>query len=124
MALLKKIEYVIKDSSTAQISTQIASVTAQLNNTQNLSANKDGGEFKTYYFGALFDPRAKKNYIIFSDATKSKFDMKQSSYELANGGGGGADMSNYLTKAEVEVNYVSKASLDADYADVAFLTSL
>ena len=90
MALLKKIEYVIKDSSTAQISTQIASVTAQLNNTQNLSANKDGGEFKTYYFGALF----------------------------------GADMSNYLTKAEVEANYVSKASLDADYADVAFLTSL
>lgn len=88
MAILKKIDYLIKETSSGEIGAQLNSVISDLNAKQILETNKLGGDYKTYYYGSVFDPRSKKEYFAFADITKTKFALANSTYEASAAGSG------------------------------------
>lgn len=75
MAVLKRLDFIVKKSSKNDASTQLQKVVDELNKRQELEANKEGSEYLIYYFGSLFDPRNSKTYYLFSDKFKDKFEI-------------------------------------------------
>lgn len=75
MAVLKRLDFIVKKSSTNEISTQLQKVVDELNKKQESGANKEESEYLIYFFGSLFDPRNSKTYYLFSDKFKDKFEI-------------------------------------------------
>lgn len=75
MAILKRLDFIVKKSSTNEISTQLQKVVDELNKKQESGANKEESEYLIYFFGSLFDPRNSKTYYLFSDKFKDKFEI-------------------------------------------------
>lgn len=75
MAILKRLDFIVKKSSKNGASTQLQKVVDELNKKQETQTNKEAGEYLIYYFGSLFDPRDSKTYYLFSDKFKDKFEI-------------------------------------------------
>lgn len=75
MAVLKRLDFIVKKSSTNEVSTQLQKVVDELNKRQESGANKEESEYLIYFFGSLFDPRNSKTYYLFSDKFKDKFEI-------------------------------------------------
>lgn len=75
MAVLKRLDFIVKKSSTNEASTQLQKVVDELNKKQESGANKEESEYLIYFFGSLFDPRNSKTYYLFSDKFKDKFEI-------------------------------------------------
>lgn len=75
MAVLKRLDFIVKKSSTNEVSTQLQKVVDELNKKQESGANKEESEYLIYFFGSLFDPRNSKTYYLFSDKFKDKFEI-------------------------------------------------
>lgn len=75
MAVLKRLDFIVKKSSKNDASTQLQKVVDELNKRQESGANKEESEYLIYYFGSLFDPRNSKTYYLFSDKFKDKFEI-------------------------------------------------
>lgn len=75
MAILKRLDFIVKKSSTNEASTQLQKVVDELNKRQELETNKEESEYLIYFFGSLFDPRNSKTYYLFSDKFKDKFEI-------------------------------------------------
>lgn len=75
MAVLKRLDFIVKKSSTNEVSAQLQKVVDELNKKQESGANKEESEYLIYFFGSLFDPRNSKTYYLFSDKFKDKFEI-------------------------------------------------
>ena len=75
MAVLKRLDFIVKKSSTNEISTQLQKVVDELNKKQESGANKEESEYLIYFFGSLFDPRDSKTYYLFSAKFKDNFEI-------------------------------------------------
>lgn len=88
MAILKRLDYIIKKDSAGEIATQLNSVVANLNQKQENAGNKIGeSDYKVEFYATLFDPRNNKEYLAFSDKTKATFSLSQSTLLLTSDGG-------------------------------------
>lgn len=113
MAILKKVDYLIKDTSSGEITTQLQSVITDLNSKQNLESNKIGGEFKVFYYGSIFDPRSKKSYYAFSDSTKAKFELANATYEASASGAVAGDGVDEARVNELILAIINDSNLDS-----------
>lgn len=75
MAVLKRLDFIVKKSSQNEVSAQLQKVVDELNKKQESGANKEESEYLIYFFGSLFDPRNSKTYYLFSDKFKDKFEI-------------------------------------------------
>ena len=84
MAVLKKLEYFVSSTSENTSADAIDKIKAELNRKQALASNKTaGGEFKNLYFAGFFDPRELKQYLIFSNETKTSGGLSDTLYDLS-----------------------------------------
>ncbi len=83
MAILKRLDYIIKKTSSGEIQTQINKIVANLNQKQEVSTNKSGSGYKISYYASVFDPRDNKEYLAYSDNIKNTLDLGVSSTDLS-----------------------------------------
>lgn len=83
MAILKRLDYIIKKTSSGEIQTQINKIVANLNQKQEVSTNKSGSGYKISYYASVFDPRDNKEYLAYSDNIKNTLDLGASSTDLS-----------------------------------------
>lgn len=89
--ILKKLDYVVKETSKVEIGTQITKTIEKLNSKQNSAANKINEDYKNLYYGTLFDTRSSTEYYLFCDLAKTTFALtsnyiKVSTTETTGGG--------------------------------------
>ena len=83
MAILKRLDYIIKKTSSGEIQTQINKIVANLNQKQEVSTNKTGSGYKISYYASVFDPRENKEYLAYSDNIKNTLDLGANSTDLS-----------------------------------------
>lgn len=83
MAILKRLDYIIKKTSSGEIQTQINKIVANLNQKQEVEANKSGSGYKISYYASVFDPRDNKEYLAYSDNIKNTLDLGVNSTDLS-----------------------------------------
>lgn len=83
MAILKRLDYIIKKTSSGEIQTQINKIVANLNQKQEVETNKSGSGYKISYYASVFDPRDNKEYLAYSDNIKNTLDLGASSTDLS-----------------------------------------
>ena len=83
MAILKRLDYIIKKTSSGEIQTQINKIVANLNQKQEVSTNKAGSGYKISYYASVFDPRENKEYLAYSDNIKNTLDLGANSTDLS-----------------------------------------
>lgn len=83
MAILKRLDYIIKKTSSGEIQTQINKIVANLNQKQEVETNKSGSGYKISYYASVFDPRDNKEYLAYSDNIKNTLDLGVSSTDLS-----------------------------------------
>lgn len=83
MAILKRLDYIIKKTSSGEIQTQINKIVANLNQKQEVEANKTGSGYKISYYASVFDPRENKEYLAYSDNIKNTLDLGANSTDLS-----------------------------------------
>lgn len=83
MAILKRLDYIIKKTSSGEIQTQINKIVTNLNQKQEVSTNKSGSGYKISYYASVFDPRDNKEYLAYSDNIKNTLDLGVSSTDLS-----------------------------------------
>lgn len=83
MAILKRLDYIIKKTSSGEIQTQINKIVTNLNQKQEVSTNKSGSGYKISYYASVFDPRDNKEYLAYSDNIKNTLDLGANSTDLS-----------------------------------------
>ena len=83
MAILKRLDYIIKKTSSGEIQTQINKIVANLNQKQEVETNKSGSGYKISYYASVFDPRDNKEYLAYSDNIKNTLDLGANSTDLS-----------------------------------------
>ena len=83
MAILKRLDYIIKKTSSGEIQTQINKIVANLNQKQEVETNKSGSGYKISYYASVFDPRDNREYLAYSDNIKNTLDLGVSSTDLS-----------------------------------------
>ncbi|MCZ6159030.1 hypothetical protein [Campylobacter ureolyticus] len=83
MAILKRLDYIIKKTSSGEIQTQINKIVANLNQKQEVEANKSGSGYKISYYASVFDPRDNREYLAYSDNIKNTLDLGANSTDLS-----------------------------------------
>lgn len=83
MAILKRLDYIIKKTSSGEIGAQINKIVANLNQKQEVETNKSGSGYKISYYASVFDPRDNKEYLAYSDNIKNTLDLGVSSTDLS-----------------------------------------
>ncbi len=83
MAILKRLDYIIKKTSSGEIGAQINKIVANLNEKQEVSTNKSGSGYKISYYASVFDPRDNKEYLAYSDNIKNTLDLGANSTDLS-----------------------------------------
>lgn len=83
MAILKRLDYIIKKTSSGEIQTQINKIVTNLNQKQEVETNKSGSGYKISYYASVFDPRDNKEYLAYSDNIKNTLDLGVSSTDLS-----------------------------------------
>ncbi len=83
MAILKRLDYIIKKTSSGEIQTQINKIVTNLNQKQEVSTNKSGSGYKISYYASVFDPRENKEYLAYSDNIKNTLDLGANSTDLS-----------------------------------------
>lgn len=96
---LKKMEFIIRPTSTITVEQAISSVINTLNAAQNDPGNKiNATTYKNDFFGSIFDSRDNGTYLIFSDVAQAKYEIPTQSINTTVE----IDTSNYYTKQEVD----------------------
>ena len=81
-SLFKK-EVIIRENSTITVKDAITWTKNWLNKFQDKDTNKDSnGNYINYFFADTFDSRTGNLYRVFTDASKKKFNMKNTVFEL------------------------------------------
>lgn len=83
MAILKRLDYIIKKTSSGEIQTQINKIVANLNQKQEVETNKSGSGYKISYYASVFDPRDNREYLAYSDNIKNTLDLGANSTDLS-----------------------------------------
>lgn len=83
MAILKRLDYIIKKTSSGEIGAQINKIVANLNQKQEVETNKSGSSYKISYYASVFDPRDNREYLAYSDNIKNTLDLGVSSTDLS-----------------------------------------
>lgn len=139
MAVLKKIEYFISNTSESTTQEAIEKIKTELNRKQNLASNKiSDTEFKNLYFSGFFDPRSLKQYLIFSEQTKTQGGLSSEVYELDNNGtnidetalqnliANSPALNDFVTKTELETQINTKVNeiINSDLVTMEFINTL
>lgn len=102
---LKKLEFFITPTSSAQIPAVTTSIISTLNATQEAPANKlTDTVYRDDFFAGLFDSRDNKSYLVFSDVAKNKYGVSELPMDITPSSGGGepVDLAGYATKQYVD----------------------
>ena len=137
MAVIKKIEYFISSNSENTTQEAIEKIKTELNRKQNLASNKiSDTEFKNLYFGGFFDPRNLKQYLIFSEQTKTQGGLSSEVYELDNNNidetalqnliANSPTLNDFVTKTELETQINTKVNeiINSDLVTIDFMNTL